>query len=664
MKKFKKPVSILLSIISIISLFTIVPFSANAEEGVTYVDRTWDESSVLASTNTCMDCGRLDESTEELSTGWYAVDSDLTLDNRLNIPNDQDVHLILCDDCTLEAPKGVIVGDTGTLTVYGQSNDTGVLEAHNPDGAGIGGLDEKKAGTMIFKGGTINAFGGGKDAGIGTGKNDKSEFRMIEIYGGTVNAQGGIMGAGIGAGRDNDTNDEVINIYGGTVNATGGECGAGIGGGEDSAVNEINIYGGTVNAYGGSEGSGIGSGNEEDNHGTININGGEIKAKGGWLGAGIGGGDNGSSGTININDGKTTAFGGENAAGIGGGEDESADSITINGGLVQADAGDGAAIGGGEDGKEGTILIEGGTVRAKSNCGAGIGSGNCEDTEGSITINNGTIFATSFMGAGIGGGNHSMMESPITITGGDIYTRTGIENKVTSFDMMTKEHFMLIPCIPMYAGAGIGAGCWGSQDETIKISGGVVRAFGCGSGLVGGDLIGSAGIGGGTEYRTNIISEPAGLKKWTDFFDFFNPDIGDGGEGGPVEITGGIVIAWGGKESCAIGYGQEGSELDTLTIDDNMSVYDIGIASDYHLSYADIINTLMKLQDHSRKEIIQEIKDKLHSDLSIESLKEKINIREIEKGERSKTCQSEEKLVVIMPKMQNNNTVDNTGEIN
>lgn len=660
MKTIKKTMSALLSLTTIIGSLSIVPVSASAAEGVPYTERTWQDSAIVESTEMCSDYNSLSESAKQLETGWYVVDSDLTLSNRLNVANDQDVNLILCDGCTLKAPKGVTVCDTARLTVYGQSGDTGVLEAYNPDGAGIGGLDEKKAGTMLFKGGTINATGGGKDAGIGTGKNDDSKFRMIEIYGGTVNAKGGHMGAGIGAGRDNDTNSEVINIYGGTVNATGGKYGAGIGGGEDSAVHEINIYGGNVKATGGSEGAGIGSGNEEDNHGTINIFGGKITAKGGWLGAGIGGGDNGSSGKINFFDGDVTAFGGENAAGIGGGEDESADKITINGGNIKADAGDGAAIGGGEDGKEGKIVINGGTVKAKSYCGAGIGSGNCEDTDGSITINNGTVFASSFMGAGIGGGNHSMMESPITINGGDIYTKTGIDNKITSFDMMNKKGFMLIPSLPMYAGAGIGAGCWGSQDDKIIINGGIVRAFGCGSGLIGGDVVGSAGIGGGTEYRTSIITEAAGIKgTMTDIMDFFNPDIGDGGEGGPVEINGGIVIAWGGKDSSAIGYGQEGDELGELKINDDLSVYDIGIASDYHLSYGDIINTLTKLQDHSRKEIMQEIKEKLSSDLSIESLKEKIKIQEIAKGERSKACQAEEKLVVIMPK-----NINNPGELN
>lgn len=596
MRKFTKPVSAVLAAITSLSVFSIVPFSVDAAESVPYIERTWKNSAIVETSKTCEDCSKLSESDEWLKTGWYVVDRDLTLSKRLGIANDQDVHLILKDGCKLKAPKGVTVYDTGSLTVYGQTEDTGVLEAYNPDGAGIGGLDEKKAGTMVFKGGTINATGGGKDAGIGTGKNSDSKFRMIEVYGGNVNAQGGYMGAGIGAGRDNKTNNEVINIYGGNVNANGGK-----------------------------------------------------------YGAGIGGGDNGNGGWINIYNGDVTAYGGKDAAGIGGGEDGNAVSTTISGGTVKADAGDGAAIGGGEDGTQGTIFIDGGTVKAKSHCGAGIGGGNCEDTSGSITINGGTIFATSLMGAGIGGGNHSMMESSITINGGDVYARAGISNEITSFDMMTKANFLLLPSIPVYAGAGIGAGCWGSQDATITINDGIVHAYGGGSGLLGGDLVGSAGIGGGTEYRTDIISDPAGIKSVTDFLDFFNPDIGDGGEGGPVVINGGIVVAWGGKDSSAIGYGQEGDELGELKIKDELYVYDIGIASEYQLSYSKIINAVKKLQDHSMKEVMQDIKSSLKSDLSIESLKEKINIQEIGKGNRSKTCQGEEKLVVIMPKVNLNN---------
>lgn len=141
--------------------------------------------------------------------------------------------------------------------------------------------------------------------------------------------------------------------------------------------------------------------------------------------------------------------------------------------------------------------------------------------------------------------------------------------------------------------------------------------------------------------------------------DFFNSDIGDGGEGGPVEINGGVVIAWGGKDSSAIGYGQEGDELGKLKISDDLSVYDVDISSDLHLSYGKIINTMLELQDHSRAEIFQKIKSNIQSNLSIEGLKEKISVQEIAKGSRSKACQAEESLVIIMPKKTNNTVEQN-----
>ena len=46
MKKLKKTVSILLSVVMILSVFTIVPFSVSAETTVVeYVEREWDADS-------------------------------------------------------------------------------------------------------------------------------------------------------------------------------------------------------------------------------------------------------------------------------------------------------------------------------------------------------------------------------------------------------------------------------------------------------------------------------------------------------------------------------------------------------------------------------------------------------------------------------------------
>ena len=42
MKAIMKSMSILLSVMMIIGVFTIVPFSASALEGVPYINRQWD----------------------------------------------------------------------------------------------------------------------------------------------------------------------------------------------------------------------------------------------------------------------------------------------------------------------------------------------------------------------------------------------------------------------------------------------------------------------------------------------------------------------------------------------------------------------------------------------------------------------------------------------
>ncbi|MBR2279303.1 MAG: hypothetical protein IJ903_00030, partial [Ruminococcus sp.] len=57
MRLFRKPVSILLSLIMVVSLFTIVPFTANAADAVEYLYRTWDarQNKVVAHTATCTD---------------------------------------------------------------------------------------------------------------------------------------------------------------------------------------------------------------------------------------------------------------------------------------------------------------------------------------------------------------------------------------------------------------------------------------------------------------------------------------------------------------------------------------------------------------------------------------------------------------------------------
>ena len=205
--------------------------------------------------------------------GWYVVpDGGTTIGSRVTVTGD--VHLILADGATLNANKGINVGDGTSLTIYAQSEGTGALNATGDiGGAGIGG------------GGT----------------------NTVTITGGTVTATGGNVGAGIGGGSTNN-----VTITGGTVTATGGNGGAGIGG--SGSTNNVTITGGTVNATGGNGVAGIGGSGSTN---TVTITGGTVTATGGNGGAGIGG--SGSTNNVTITGGTVTATGGNGVAGIGGG---------------------------------------------------------------------------------------------------------------------------------------------------------------------------------------------------------------------------------------------------------------------------------------------------------------------------------------------------------
>jgi len=225
---------------------------------VNYIDADGSSKSVIAKS--------LLSGWTTLSAGWYVVNNNVTLGSRITCTGA--VYLILADGKTLTASKGITVNSGNSLTIYGQSGQTGKLTT-----------------------GTPNDF----MAGIGGGENQSSG--NITINGGTVNATGGYNGAGIGSGRYGNGS---VTINGGTVNATGGVDGSGIGGG-NRGNGSVTINGGTVNATGGSYGSGIGGGYR--GNGSVTINGGYIKATAGEGAAAIGNGYYGSGSTINITGG-------------------------------------------------------------------------------------------------------------------------------------------------------------------------------------------------------------------------------------------------------------------------------------------------------------------------------------------------------------------------
>lgn len=338
-----------------------------------------------------------------LATGWYVIDGEFTISDRITVSGD--VHLILKNGCKLDAQAGITVQDDdnnpntlspNSLSIYAQSTD------------------ENTMGTLIAVSNLYTASGiGGENGGCGN----------ITINGGNVTSTGNYFGAAIGGGNNGAGGNIIIN--GGKVTSTGCYRGATIGGGQKGEGGNITINGGVIEAINPEYGAGIGGG-MEGKGGNITINDGTIHVYNGrsMYSAGIGGGYHGDGGTIQITGGNITVEGSDGAA-IGGGDSGNGGNIIISGGTITAtNTRSGAGIGGGSVGNSGDITISGGTVNAtNANSGAGIGGGKNGGNGGNITISGGIVNAEGYYGAGIGGGESSGSNN-ITISGG-IVNATG-----------------------------------------------------------------------------------------------------------------------------------------------------------------------------------------------------------------------------------------------
>ena len=366
------------------------------------------------------DCLVIDSSSTALSAGWYVVNSEVTVADRIQI--DGDVNLILADGAKLTASKGISVAGGNSFTVYGQTEGSGELiaSAAAPN-AGIGGFygagTASSVGIICIHGGKINASSVNYGAGIGGSISLSGSIPggTVIIYGGEVTATGGQQGAGIGGG--NGGTGGTVSIYGGKVDAIGGYGGAGIGGGFNKGGGNVTIYGGIVTATTAGDGAGIGGGGYQYGHGgTVTIYGGEVTASG-KKAAGIGGTREGNGADVKIYGGKVIAEGDTSGPGIGGGATARGGTVLITGGEVYAyGATNSAGIGGGDTGEGATVTIEGGEVYAYGgNGGAGIGAGTVR-YGGDVTITGGTVTAVGGSGAqGIGRGNSTAGSGTLTL---------------------------------------------------------------------------------------------------------------------------------------------------------------------------------------------------------------------------------------------------------
>ncbi len=227
MRKLKKPLSILLALMIIFSVFTVIPFSA--ADSVSYLGVDFYDSGRSRTTDEiCTDYIVLTEDITSLADGWYIADDDLDYPDRLEVSGD--VRLIICDGVRVNAGQGIHVPDGASFTVYSQSlgDEMGQLYATTSHysyeyAAALGGDNGEKSGVITINGGHIDvrslsndsnsnnraaAIGGGYNAGSGA----------ISINNGYVYARSCGYGCALGTGlAASYVCADPITISGGTV---------------------------------------------------------------------------------------------------------------------------------------------------------------------------------------------------------------------------------------------------------------------------------------------------------------------------------------------------------------------------------------------------------------------------------------------------------------
>ena len=171
---------------------------------------------------------------KDLTAGWWVVESDITIPQRINISGT--VNLILCDGAKLTADKGITIAEDCRLNIYGQTLGTGTLEAngqkcdygsHSRYFSGIGGYEyyqngagwiKKRGGTTAIYGGTVTATGNTRADGIGGGGESAGGTTILSRgtitasrYGGTVQMLHSFML------QNTDTEATLDNIDGHTI---------------------------------------------------------------------------------------------------------------------------------------------------------------------------------------------------------------------------------------------------------------------------------------------------------------------------------------------------------------------------------------------------------------------------------------------------------------
>ena len=135
--KLKKGMALLLATALVTAMLPIIPnnmITVQAAESVEYtttgqeieyVNYNSDSEAWKTETLEADSYQLIDSSSTTWSDGWYVVGSDITISDCVTVSGN--VNLLLTNSNTLTCSSGINVAGENSLTIYGQSGDTGIL---------------------------------------------------------------------------------------------------------------------------------------------------------------------------------------------------------------------------------------------------------------------------------------------------------------------------------------------------------------------------------------------------------------------------------------------------------------------------------------------------------------------------------------------------------
>ena len=96
MRILRKSICILMVITMIVSLFSVIEVGASADQGTSYIVRSWNAETKTVETEQLYrsDCTELSKRQGSVLSGWYAVHSNTSIGNRLFVDSGA-AHIIL-----------------------------------------------------------------------------------------------------------------------------------------------------------------------------------------------------------------------------------------------------------------------------------------------------------------------------------------------------------------------------------------------------------------------------------------------------------------------------------------------------------------------------------------------------------------------------------------